>query len=57
MDLRKDAKGIYLCSIYDRRIGLRKTVSGKAFYCVPMADLKKHGALRHGCAYDSKNIF
>lgn len=36
------AKGIGVCSIYDTRFGIRKTVDGKEFRCVPASTWIKH---------------
>lgn len=33
------AKGKYACAIYEIRFGLRKTRSGREFYCVPIRDI------------------
>lgn len=37
--LRKDNNSKYFCSIYEHRFGLRKTVSGKEFACVPIRQI------------------
>ncbi len=34
--LKKDGDGRYYCGIYDSRLGLRKTVKGNLFRCVPV---------------------
>ena len=38
------------CNIYEDRIGMHKTISGKNFACVPIRDLKPNLPFR-GCAY------
>ena len=35
-NLRKTAEGKYFCSVYDRRFGKWRTVSGKELECVPI---------------------
>lgn len=37
--LRKKACGGYYCDIYDKRYGMRKTVSGKKFKCVNIREI------------------
>jgi uncharacterized cysteine cluster protein YcgN (CxxCxxCC family) len=37
--LRCDASGKYLCSIYEHRFGLRKSISGREFMCVPIRNI------------------
>ena len=41
----------YYCKIYDLRLGLQKTVSGKIFSCVSIGELIRRGSLREACAY------
>ena len=50
LKLRKEEGGKYYCSIYDHRIGMQKTASGKNFACVPIRDLKPSLPFK-GCAY------
>ncbi len=50
--LRSNTAGEYYCDIYGTRFGLRRTVSGKEFNCVPLRGiLHKHWAADHLCAY------
>ncbi|MBN2483428.1 MAG: hypothetical protein JXD21_04425 [Candidatus Omnitrophica bacterium] len=52
--LRKDEQGYY-CPIYKDRFGLRKTVNGEEFYCVPVKEILSEswpGSYR--CAYKKK---
>ncbi|MCA9401017.1 MAG: hypothetical protein KC713_05285 [Candidatus Omnitrophica bacterium] len=40
LHLKKGENGEgYFCEIYENRFGLRKTVSGKTFRCVPIRDI------------------
>jgi len=48
--LKKDEAGKYYCPVYDHRIGMQKTVSGKNFACVPIRDLRPNLPFK-GCAY------
>ncbi|MDD4203456.1 MAG: hypothetical protein PHQ52_08320, partial [Candidatus Omnitrophica bacterium] len=41
----------YFCKIYDHRLGLQKTVSGKIFTCTTIRELIKNGAIRIECQY------
>ncbi|MBU1997879.1 MAG: hypothetical protein ABIG46_05370 [Candidatus Omnitrophota bacterium] len=50
--LKRDESGIFFCSVYDQRIGMQKTVSGKQFACVPIRDLRPNLPLR-SCVYYS----
>ena len=50
VNLRKDESGKYYCNIYDNRIGVQKTISGKSFACVPIRDLMPNLPFK-GCAY------
>ncbi|MCK4810326.1 MAG: hypothetical protein KAS99_05265 [Candidatus Omnitrophica bacterium] len=50
--LKKEASGKYSCEIYDQRLGLRKTVGGEKFRCVPIKEVMHNwwpGS--HLCAY------
>ncbi|MDD3234480.1 MAG: hypothetical protein WC583_00995 [Candidatus Omnitrophota bacterium] len=47
-----NTSGQYYCDIYEMRFGLRRTVSGKEFHCVPLRSvLHQHWASDHLCAY------
>ena len=48
--LKRDESGKYFCPIYDHRIGMHKTLSGKHFACVPIRDLRPNLPLR-SCVY------
>ncbi len=53
--LKKDKEGRYYCEIYPYRFGLRETVSGEKFYCVPIKEiLHKWWPGSHLCAYKKK---
>jgi hypothetical protein len=45
--------GKYYCRVYPERLGIQKTVSGKAFNCVPIRELRKLARFYPGCAYFS----
>lgn len=49
--LLKNDNGTYDCKVYSDRIGYRKTVSGKNFYCVSIRELIKTDSLRPDCGY------
>ena len=50
--LRKDDKGKFYCAIYNERFGLRKTVSGDSFNCVPVKEIiNTHWKNDHLCIY------
>ena len=50
----KKKEGIGVCSIYERRFGVRKTVDGKEFLCAPMfVRLKEEGIPHPKCGYAS----
>ncbi len=51
-ELRKDKSGKYFCSVYEHRIGVHKTISGKQFACVPIRDLRPNLPFK-GCVYYS----
>ena len=51
-NLAKDEQGKYFCRNYDSRIGLQKTVSGKAFHCVSIRDVLNFSYVYPGCAYN-----
>lgn len=48
--LEKNEGNKYHCNIYDNRIGMQKTLSGKQFACVPIRDLSPNLPFK-GCAY------
>jgi hypothetical protein len=50
--LKKDESGKYFCPVYDQRIGVHKTVSGKQFACVPIRDLRPNLPFK-SCVYFS----
>jgi len=57
VNLVPDGPGRYKCSIYDRRLGPQRTVSGKSFTCVPIRENYKLGIPYSGCGYArTKNI-
>lgn len=50
--LLKDEDGVYRCEIYENRRGLRKTISGKEFLCVPIRNImSKSWAHSWNCPY------
>ena len=50
--LKKDKQGKYCCDIYHNRLGLRKTVKGNFFLCIPIERaLKNKPELKDKCAY------
>jgi hypothetical protein len=50
--LKKDEKGKYFCEIYPERLGLRKTVRGKFFLCVPIKKiLDRSWSGSYNCIY------
>jgi hypothetical protein len=34
--LRKDEDGLYSCAVYEKRLGIQKTISGREFTCIPV---------------------
>jgi len=48
------ATGKCFCMNYENRLGPQKTLSGKAFNCVTIREIAKHGHLRPNCAYNNK---
>lgn len=52
VNLKKYKEGAYYCTVYDERLGIQKTVSGKIFNCVYIREIIKHGCLRPNCAYN-----
>lgn len=51
-ELKKNESGEYFCSVYDHRIGMHKTISGKQFACVPIRYLRPNLPLS-SCVYYS----
>ncbi|MFA5311666.1 MAG: hypothetical protein WC355_05125 [Candidatus Omnitrophota bacterium] len=51
-ELRKNELGEYFCPVYDHRIGMHRTVSGKQFACVPIRYLRPNLPFS-GCVYFS----
>lgn len=50
--LRKDAEGLFYCTIYSQRLGERISIKGEKFDCVPVKDiLHTHWKNDHLCAY------
>ena len=52
--LASDEKGIYFCSVYEARLGVRETVSGKMFTCVAIRDNIRGGFSHPDCVYVKK---
>jgi len=50
-NLAHDPDNNYYCRIYNTRLGLQKTVSGKIFNCVSINELIRRGSLKEVCAY------
>jgi len=48
--LEQETAGKYKCSVYETRIGMQKTLSGKNFACVPIRDLRPNLPFE-GCVY------
>jgi hypothetical protein len=52
VQLRQNKKGEFHCAIYSERFGLRKTVKGNFFMCIPIERaLKNRPELKEICAY------
>jgi len=52
LHLKGDKKGEYYCEIYPKRFGLRKTVEGEEFNCVPVKEiLDTHWKKDYLCVY------
>jgi len=49
--LQKSSDGRYFCEIYERRLGLHKTVDGQSFVCVPIKRLIEFNGGYKDCAY------
>jgi Fe-S-cluster containining protein len=52
--LRREAKGTYVCADYENRLGQQRTTMGKRFTCVGIRDLKKFEIPYLQCAYNKK---
>jgi uncharacterized cysteine cluster protein YcgN (CxxCxxCC family) len=50
-NLEKLPSGAFACKSYSNRLGIRKTIKGNYFTCVPIKDLARKDALPYGCAY------
>ncbi len=51
-NLEKLENGKYSCKIYETRFGMRKTVSGRVFQCVPLRwIINQHWPGDHLCGY------
>lgn len=48
--------GMCYCKVYENRLGLQKTASGKNFNCVPIRDIMEKYLLRPNCAYNRITI-
>ena len=56
-NLRKSSSGKYFCSVYERRLGTWRTVSGKSFECVMIRDKLARGESWPGdehCGYKKR---
>ncbi|MFO8052684.1 MAG: hypothetical protein R6U54_01820 [Candidatus Omnitrophota bacterium] len=52
LHLKKDKFGNYYCQIYSKRFGIRKTLNGQLFRCVPIKKLlRTHWKNDHLCPY------
>ncbi|MCK4519614.1 MAG: hypothetical protein KAT96_00370 [Candidatus Omnitrophica bacterium] len=52
LHLKKDKEGKYNCEIYSERFGLKKSIKGEEFNCVPIKEIiKTHWKNDHLCAY------
>ena len=49
--LRKDSENKYFCQIYPNRLGLRMTVKGNIFRCIPIEAAIHYPPIRQVCAY------
>lgn len=50
--LRREADGTHICTDYDHRLGVQKTVKGNEFHCVEIRDVIKEGVWHEGCGYN-----
>lgn len=48
-ELRKAEDGKYFCSVYETRFGLRKTINGRIFRCVPIREILHQSWLGDSC--------
>jgi len=51
-NLIKGEDGKSFCRVYDNRLGLQKTVSGRSFVCVPIRDVQRYGVIYNNCGYN-----
>lgn len=50
-NLIKDKDDKYFCQVYQNRLRAQKTVSGKAFHCIPIKEVIMYFGARPNCAY------
>ncbi len=51
-NLEMRTNGLYACRIYETRFGMRKTLSGRVFQCVPLRwIINQHWPGDHLCGY------
>ncbi|MFH2024672.1 MAG: hypothetical protein ABIK30_02450 [bacterium] len=56
-NLRGDNEGTYTCDIYEERIGIHRTLTGRVMECVPNMDkLSEDWIGDHLCAYKRKYL-
>jgi len=51
INLAKDSSDKYYCKVYDNRIGVQSTVSGKTFACMPIREIFRFKSPYPNCAY------
>jgi hypothetical protein len=52
INLKEEVKGKYFCAIYENKLGVQNSISGKEFICVPIWDiLHKSWSGSFNCAY------
>ncbi|MFH1441971.1 MAG: hypothetical protein ABIH18_08040 [Candidatus Omnitrophota bacterium] len=56
LNLAKSQDGRYFCKIYEARLGIQETVSGKPFTCVSIRDLLKFDLPYSACVYARHKI-
>jgi len=49
--LKNGKNGGYYCEVYDSRLGIQKTISGKSFECVSIKEILRKAYPREGCGY------
>ena len=55
--LKKDKDERYYCEIYNSRFGMRKTVNGNTFRCVPVEKILKDGWFQSAlCPYKALKV-